>query len=177
VRRNHQGPGLAQRPRRALATALLLACGCSKSAGSGPKLRGPDEYAERTTGCIDTPIISPEHRPTTGVQCGREASPIEAWLRGRVVADAGGLPGVGLEAMTVSVHATSGALQLDRLPPAHAETETGPQGAFAISLPNVGECLIVVRAEPGGPVLAAQRIQITDAARVPELVLLVPRPD
>jgi hypothetical protein len=177
VLRNHQRPDWAQRPRRALLPVLLLACSCSKSAGSGPKLRSPDEYAARTTGCIDTPFIGPDQRSASGVQCGREASPTAVQLRGRVVADAGGLPGAGLEAMTVSVHVTSGALQLERLPPARAETETGPQGVFALSLPNVGECLIVVRAEPGGRVLAARRIEITDAAQMPELVLLVPEPD
>ena len=52
------------------------------------KFRAPDEYAQRPTGCIDTPFISPDHRSTTtGVQCGREASPATMVLRGRVVSE------------------------------------------------------------------------------------------
>jgi hypothetical protein len=176
VRHKHHGSGWAQRPRRLAPLVLLIASGCSNSGASRPKLRAPDELAPRTTGCIDTPFVGPDHRSsTTGVQCGREASPNSVTLRGRVVAEQSGLPGAGLERLRVYVHAIDGALQLDRLAPALAETSTGPQGAFAVSVDTVlegGECLLVVRAEPDGPVLAARRIE---ALSTSELVLLVPQ--
>jgi hypothetical protein len=177
ARKNHRWRW-AQRPRRSAPLLLLIAAGCPNSGDSRPKLRAPDELAPRTTGCIDTPFIGPDQqRSTAGVQCGREASPITMTVRGRVVAQSGGgLPGAGLEGLRVCVHAIDGALQLDRLPPALAETTTGPQGAFVISLPHAGEhltgeYLIAVRAEPDGPVLAARRIEA--ASTTSELVLLV----
>jgi hypothetical protein len=141
------------------------------------KYRAPDESAQRPTGCIDTPFISPDHRSTTsGVQCGREASPVGLLLRGRVVSETStGLPGVGIEALWVSVHAIDHSAQVDRLPPARAETQSGPQGAFAVRLTYVGEYVIAVRAEPGGPVLAARRISTDLDAPLPELLLVVPQ--
>ena len=140
------------------------------------KFRAPDESAQRPTGCIDTPFISPDHRSTTtGVQCGREASPASMVLRGRVVREtATGLPGSGVEALWVSVHAFDGSSPIDRLPPAQADTRSGPQGAFAVPLTYVGEYVIAVRAEPGGPVLAARRITADLDAPLSELLLVVP---
>lgn len=163
----------AQRPRQLILALTLVASGCGNSGDSRPKLRQPDELAPRTTGCIDTPFVGPDHRSSTvGVQCGREASPTAVTLRGRVVAQRGGLPGAGLEHLRVYVHAIDGALQLDRLPPALVETVTGPQGAFAVSLEHVGECLLVVRAEATGPVLAARRLACVSTS---DLVLPVPQ--
>lgn len=154
---------------------LLISAGCSNSAGSRVEWRAPNEYAARSTGCVDTPFIGPDHRSvTSGVQCGREASPDAMVVRGRVVGETiAGLPGPGLEALWVSVHAIDGSAQLSRLPPAQAETKTGPQGAFALPLTRTGDHLIVVRAESGGPVLAARRVQASLDASLPELLLLV----
>ncbi len=99
-------------------------------------------------------------------------------LRGRVVGEtASGLPGPGLEGVWVSVHVFHGAVQLTRLPPARAETKTGPQGAFAISLNGAGEYVIAVRAEPDGPVLTARRIVTSSANRPADLMLTVPLDD
>lgn len=172
MRPKHHGSGWAQRPLQLAPLLLLIGSGCPNSGASGPKLRQPNELAPRTTGCIDTPFIGPDQlRSTAGVQCGREASPTAVTVRGRVVAQvSGGLPGAGLESLRVYVHAIDGAVQLDRLAPALAESTTGPQGAFAVAFTGVGECLIVVRAEPGGPVLAARRI---DAVSTSALVLMV----
>jgi hypothetical protein len=159
---------------------LLIGSSCSNSAGSAPKFRAPNEYeGERPTGCIDTPFISPDHRSTTtGVQCGgREAAPKAMMLRGRVVGESvAGLPGAGLEALWVSAHAVEGNTALTRLPPARAETRTNPQGAFALPLAIAGEYVIAVRAEPGGPVLAAQRIRASPEAPLSELLLRVSSP-
>ncbi|MFO7562138.1 MAG: hypothetical protein R6X02_05815 [Enhygromyxa sp.] len=170
----------AQRPRRVVPLLLLLGSGCSNSAGPGLKFRAPNEYAptERSTGCIDTPFIGPDHRSTTsGVQCGREASPEALLLRGRVVRETlAGLPGEGLEALLVSVHAVAGRSPLSHLPPAQAETKTDPQGAFVVPLTHVGEYVIAVRAEPRGPVLAARRVQAGLDEPLPELLLLVAQP-
>ncbi|HVI00946.1 MAG TPA: hypothetical protein VM869_19650 [Enhygromyxa sp.] len=176
MRHKHLGSCWAQRPRQLVLLLAVVASGCRNSADSRPKLRQPDELAPRTTGCIDTPFVGPDHRSSTaGVQCGREASPTVVTLRGRVVAEAsGGLPGAGLEHLRVHVHAIDGALRLDRLPPALVESTTGPQGAFAVSLEHVGECLIVVRPESGGPVLAARRIECVSTS---DLVLLVSQED
>ena len=169
---------LAQRPRRIVAVLLLLGCACSNSGGSRPKFAAPNEYAERPSGCIDTPFVGPDHRSTTsGVQCGREASPGAVTLRGRVVSESiAGLPGAGLEALWVSVHAVDGGSELARLPPARAQTRTDPQGAFAVSLTRVGEYVITVRGEPDGPVLAARRIDARGDEPLPELLLLIPDP-
>lgn len=176
MREQHRDGARAQQPRSVALLVLLLVAGCSNSGASRPKFSPPNELAPRTTGCIDTPFIGPDvQRSTAGVQCGREASPKQVTLHGRVVEQSSaGLPGPGLEHLHVSVHPIIGALQLDRLPPALAETITGPQGAFAISLSNGGELVIVVRAEPAGPVLAARRIDAAGArADQSELVLLV----
>jgi hypothetical protein len=111
----------------------------------------------------------------TGVGCGREASPAGALLRGRVVSEApGGLPGVGLEGVWVTVHVLRGPLQIDRLPAAAAEVETGPQGSFALPRTSAGEIVVVVRAERGGPVLAAHRLDAIAEAPTAELVLRIP---
>lgn len=169
----HHVPSRAQRPRPLVLLVLLAACGCSNSGAGRPKLRQPNEHAPRTTGCIDTPFMGPDHRSSiVGVQCGREASPNQVTLGGRVVAQTSGLPGAGLEHLRVYVHAIDGALQLDRLGPVLGETETGPQGAFAISVTAVGECLVVVRAKPDGPLLSARRVE---AQSTGELLLLVPQ--
>ena len=97
-------------------------------------------------------------------------------LRGRVVGEGpGGLPGGGIEGVWVTVHAIRGPLQLDRLPPALAEVESGPQGSFAVARGGGGEVVVVVRATPDGPVLAAKRLAPVNDAE-PELVLQIPAP-
>jgi hypothetical protein len=176
VRRGDLEPGRAQRTRRLIFWVVVAGVGCSNSGAPLAKLRQPDDLATRPSGCIDTPFVGPDHRSSTvGIHCGREASPDAALLRGRVVGETEtGLPGAGLEDLWVSVHVIEGAVELSRLPPAQAETRTGPQGAFAIALSGAGEYVIAVRGEPGGPVLGARRIVTQADARPPELVLRVP---
>lgn len=176
MRRGNLDLTRAQRTRRLLLWVSLIGLGCTNSGDPRAELRGPQDLSERPTGCIDTPFVGPDHRTSTlGVRCGREASPDAVLLRGRVVGETqSGLPGPGLEGVWVSVHAITGAVQLSHLPPARAEIETGPQGAFAISLTGLGEVLIVVRSDPNGPVLSARRVAAHADARTPELVLTVP---
>lgn len=151
---------------------LLLGPGCSNSGGSGLKFQPPNEYAGRSTGCLDTPFTGADRRST--VQCGREPSPKAPLLRGRVVAETpAGLPGAGLESVGVFVHEYVGG-SLDRLPPPLVEARTDPQGAFAVPLLRAGEYVITVRVDPAGPVLAARRIHVRADEAPPELLLLVP---
>jgi hypothetical protein len=160
----------------------VLGFGGGCASGGAPRFQaGLSESSERPTGCIDTPFISPDHRSTTtGVGCGREASPAGALVRGRVVSEGpAGLPGAGREGVWVAVHVIRGPLQLDRLPAAAAEVETGPQGSFTLPRTSAGEIVVVVRAKRGGPVLAARRLEPsaespTRESASAELVLRIP---
>ena len=112
---------------------------------------------------------------SSGIRCGREPSPIAALVRGRVVSEImSGLPGLGQEALWVTLHAIDGPREIGRLPPARAETQTGPQGAFTIPLDGAGVYVIAVRAERGGPVIAARRIEATAEVPLEPLLLLIP---
>ena len=127
---------------------FALLCACTTAGDSRAFVRGPRDTAERPSGCIDTPFIAGDVRSTSsGVSCGRERSPDAALLRGRVVREElGSLPGAGLEGVWVTLHPLEGDFaQLDALPPAKAETETGPQGLFSIALTGAKEYVIVVK--------------------------------
>jgi hypothetical protein len=98
-------------------------------------------------------------------------------LHGRVtVLVAGGLPGPGVEALWVGVHPLGGTVQLDALPPARAETKTGPQGEFQLSFVGSGEYVVTVRAQASGPVLAARRLSADAGDRSEPLHLQIPEP-
>jgi hypothetical protein len=142
-------------------------------------LRRSQDPPERASGCIDTPFIGGDvHATTSGLSCGRERSPEAALLRGRVVSEElGGLPGAGLEGLWVTLHASDaggGPLQLDALPPARAEQQTGPGGSFSIARTGAHgqEYVLAVRLEPDSPPLAARRVD--GPIGTAELVVTVP---
>lgn len=166
--------GRAQRTRPIWLAAALIGCGGSNSAGGAPKWKTAEPTAPRTTGCIDTPFIGPDnHSTTSGVQCGREATPSAQLARGRVVgATPSGLPGPSLAGVWVTVHLVRGGLDSGQLPPVHAEVETGPQGEFVISVAGAEEVVLGVRTRPGGPVFAARRLTTSEPRS--DLLLIVP---
>ncbi|PRQ04240.1 hypothetical protein ENSA5_09500 [Enhygromyxa salina] len=87
-----------------------------------------------------------------------------------------GLPGPGLEDLWVTSHPVAGgSARVDALGPAHAESKTGPQGVFSIALTEAREHVIVVRADPTGPALAARRIDTGPDAPRDQLILTVPQ--
>lgn len=144
----------------AAALAVLVTCACNRGAPRAEP-RPPQDLPERPTGCIDTPHIGGDHRATTtGIRCGaRPHSAETVLLHGRVTSQIDGLPGPGVEDLWVGVHPLGrGPVHFEALPPTRAETKTGPQGAFSLSFIGTGEYLVTVRANPTGPVLAAQRI-------------------
>ena len=160
--------------------SALLGCGGGPG-GKGPAiaLRQPSDTAVRTEGCIDTPFIAGDSRATSsGIQCGRAQASEGLQLRGRVVVEElGGLPGAGLEGLWVGVHVRGDRpLNLDAFPLAHAETETGPGGRFALLIEASGELMVAIRVEAGGRLLAARRVALQGPAD-PELSLLVPLDD
>lgn len=175
-------PAPARAPRRVQTRlgwglALLLAGACAARGEPRAEPRPPEGMPERPSGCIDTPYIGGDQRATTtGTRCGRKASKDPVLLRGRVgTQDERGLPGPALEGAWVTIHPLEGGpLRLEALPPARAESRTGPQGSFSISLFGAGEYVLAVRLERSGPMLAARRIQAQAADRTPELSLLVP---
>jgi hypothetical protein len=149
-----------------LVLGSLLSCACS---GRADRDRRPKDPSDRPTGCIDTPHIGGDHRATTtGIRCGGRPGH-GVLVHGRVTVLVDGLPGPGVEAMWVGVHPFGG--QLDVLPPARAETKTGPQGEFQLSFVGSGEYVVTVRTHASGPVLAARRIT-TDAGERSEPVNL-----
>jgi hypothetical protein len=168
------GPGPTAHPPRVLPrlvmVVLLLSCACS---GRADRDRRPRAPSDRPTGCIDTPHIGGDHRATTtGIGCGGRPGHT-VLLHGRVtmLVD-GGLPGPGVEGLLVGVHPFGG--QLDHLPPARAESKTGPQGEFSLSFIGSGEYVVTVRAEASGPVLAARRITAEAGDRTEPLNLQIP---
>jgi hypothetical protein len=175
---------VAQHPRWLLGALLVSAAalsGCSKPGDARVFLRRPQAAPQpRPSGCIDTPFIGGDHRATTaGINCGRERSPEASLLRGRVVGEVlGGLPGAGIEGVWVTLHPLDPVedrpLQLDVLPPAKVEVQTGPQGSFSVGLRGAEAYVIVVRAQRGSPPLAARRVEVADVERSGELVLTVP---
>jgi hypothetical protein len=150
---------------------LAIAClsiACSKGAtggGAGP-LRQPGDLPERSTGCIDTPYLGndPGTR-TTGIVCGRARSADAGVLEGRVIEQlAGGLPGGAAEGLLVSVHVLDETpLNLDALPPARAQGTTNAQGEFSLARVLQSRVVVVVRARPGGPILAARVLERLEA--------------
>lgn len=161
VRSAHQTRTLR---RRASLVVLLLLAACSPRGDRRAETRRPQHPPERPTGCIDTPHIGGDHRATTsGIGCGgRPNSGKTVLVHGRVTALIdGGLPGPGIEDLWVSVHPIGrDPSMVDALPPARAQTQTGPQGTFRLSFDGTGEYIVTVRSEASGPVLAARRVRV-----------------
>jgi hypothetical protein len=157
---------------------VLLSCACSNRGEPRAEVRRPQHPSERPTGCIDTPHIGGDHRATTsGIRCGARPHTGETMLlHGHVTMQIeGGLPGPGVEDLWVGVHPLGrGPVQLDALPPARAETKTGPQGSFSLSFVGTGEYLVTVRAQPTGPVLTVRRVTANAGDRSEPLNLQVP---
>jgi hypothetical protein len=167
----HHTPTLG-RPAALLVLGLALCFACS---GRADRTRRPRDPSDRPTGCIDTPHIGGDHRATTtGIRCGGHSRAAQTvLLHGRVTMLVDGLPGPGVEAMWVGVHPFSSG-QLDALPPARAETKTGPQGEFRLWFVGSGEYVVTVRAEASGPVLAARRVTADAGERSEPLNLQIP---
>jgi hypothetical protein len=169
------------RGRRAV-LGLLLMCACSdREGGRRAQIRPPSDLPDRPTGCIDTPHIGGvHHAPSPGIRCGaRPHTGDTVLLHGRVTMQVeGGLPGPGAEGLWVGVHLLGrGPVQFDALPPARAETKTGPQGAFSLSFVGTGDYIVTVRANSTGPVLTAQRIVAQSGDPNQPLHLQIPRND
>lgn len=150
--------------RRASLVILLLLAACSGRGDRRAEARRPQHSPERPTGCIDTPHIGGDHRATTsGIGCGgRPNSSKTVLVHGRVTALIdGGLPGPGVEDLWVGVHPIGrDPSRVDALPPARAQTISGPQGEFSLSFVGTGEYIVTVRTEASGPVLAARRVLV-----------------
>ncbi|KIG16908.1 hypothetical protein DB30_04070 [Enhygromyxa salina] len=156
--------------------------GCARPGEARAFVRAPQQTGPRPSGCIDTPFIGGDAVATTAVTCGRERSPNASILRGRVVSEElGGLPGAGIEGVWVTLHPLDDRpLRLDALPPAIAQTQTGPQGSFAVPLGRRSAIayVIAVRLEPDSAPLTAQRVegqQADQAGQADQVVLRVPR--
>ena len=148
---------------------MVLLTACAERPKVAPQLRQPDEYLDRTTGCIDTPFLAPStNRAGAGVVCGREPRATVVLVRGRVVADSGGLPGAGLADLLVSVHAEAGGPS--GLSPALSEVRTGAQGDFSMTIDEGGELYVVVRRSAGEPVLSIRPLRATPGVDRPLVV-------
>src|SRR5262249_2756208 len=100
-------------------------------------------------------------------------------LHGRVTMQVeSGLPGPAAEGVWVSVHLIGRSeVRFDALPPARAQTQTGPQGTFSLSFVGTGEYLVTVRPNQTGPVLAAQRVLAEAGEQREPMHLQIPRND
>lgn len=169
-----QSGGRAHQTRAWWLVAVL--CGCAGGGDPAGALRRPSPAEPRPTGCIDAPFIAGDPQAANNMAgCGRARSLDAGHVSGRVTKLlAGGLPGPAAEGLRVSIHPIGEArLNLDALPPARAEVVTDPQGAFTFQMAGRGAFVIVVRATPTGPILAARRID-ADAESRTDLELAVP---
>jgi hypothetical protein len=161
-----------------LVGALLLGC---PSRDRDYDLHSPSGVPSgRPSGCVDTPFLGPDaYNAGRGIDCAPRISRTHVTqLRGKVVAEVlGGLPGPGLEAMLVSVHASEGTPVVGHLSAPLAEATTDAQGAFVLSaVLRPGTYFVAVRREPDQPAVAIQQVAIVDGDSQTDLLLRVPPP-